>query len=72
MFYQETHVFPSRGNSNYRIPSLVVTNSGTVLAFCTDRIGTLKDHADEIALVCAVKKPEKRWSAVRELAHLPG
>ena len=72
MFYQETHVFPSGGNSNYRIPSLVVTNSGTVLAFCTDRIGTLKDHADEIALVCAVKKPGEGWSAVRELAHLPG
>ena len=49
MFYQETHVFPSGGNSNYRIPSLVVTNSGTVLAFCTDRIRKIdtikKSHA---------------------------
>ena len=72
MFFEETKVFPSDGHSNYRIPSLIVTNNGTVLAFCTNRIGSLKDHADEVALVYAVKKPNKPWSDVIELAHLPG
>lgn len=71
MFFEETNVFASGGASNYRIPSLVVTNDGTVLAFCNDRVGTLKDYADEVALVCAVKKPGKPWSEVRVLSHLP-
>lgn len=72
MFFEETHIFASGGSSNYRIPSLVVTNNGNVLAFCNDRINSLKDHADEVALVCAVKKPGKPWEPVRVLAHLPG
>ncbi len=72
MFFKEKNIFPSDGTSNYRIPSLVVTNSGTVLAFCTNRIGTLKDYADEIDLVCAVKRPGEAWSDVRVLAHNPG
>ena len=65
MFFQETKLFASGGSANYRIPSLIVTNNGTVLAFCTNRIGTLKDHADEADLVCAVKKPGEAWGDVR-------
>ena len=72
MFFQETHIFPSGGEVNYRIPSLVVTNNGTVLAFCTNRVGTLKDYADEIDLVCAIKRPGEDWSEVRVLAHTDG
>lgn len=72
MFFEEFNIFPSGGQSNYRIPSLVVTNDGTVIAFCNDRIGSLKDHADEVALVCAVKKPGQPWGEVRALSHLPG
>ena len=72
MFFSEQLVFPSGGESNYRIPSLVATNDGTVVAFCNDRIGSLKDHADEVALVCAVKKPGVPWSGVRTLARVPG
>ncbi len=72
MFFEEKRIFPSEGSANYRIPSLVVTNDGTVLAFCTNRIGTLKDYADEIDLVCAVKRPGEDWSDVRVLAHHPG
>ena len=71
MFFRENHVFRSGGESNYRIPSLVVTNDGTVLAFCTNRIGTLKDHAEEIDLVCAIKRPGEDWSDVRVLSHFP-
>lgn len=72
MFFQERLIFASDGESNYRIPSLVVTDKGTVLAFCNDRIGTLKDYADEVALVCATKKAGEEWSGVRVLAHRPG
>ena len=72
MFFQETTLFPSGGESNFRIPSLIVTNNGTVIAFCNDRHGTLKDHADEVDLVCAVKKPGEAWSNVRVLAHVDG
>jgi len=69
MFFEEKQLFPSDGVANYRIPSLVVTKNGTVLAFCTNRVGTLKDYADEIDLVCAVKRPGEDWGQVRVLAH---
>lgn len=72
MFFEETNVFRSNGNSNYRIPSLIVTSNGTVLAFCNDRINSLHDYADEVALVCAAKKPGKPWSDVQELSRLEG
>ena len=72
MFFKETNIFPSADQNNYRIPSLVVTNDGTVLAFCSNRIGTRNDHAEEIALVCAIKKPGEPWSEIRTLAHLTG
>ncbi len=72
MFFKESNIFSSGGASNYRIPSLIVTNNGTAIAFCTNRIGTLNDHADEIALVCSIKKPGEDWSEVRVLAHMPG
>ena len=72
MFYKESNIFSSGGMSNYRIPSLIVTNNGTAIAFCTNRIGTLNDHADEIALVCAIKKPGEDWGKARVLAHMPG
>ncbi len=71
MFFKESRVFTSDGKSNYRIPSLVVANDGTVLAFCTNRIGTLKDYAEEVDLVCAIKRPQQEWSDVRVLAHYP-
>ena len=72
MFYQETILFSSDGYANYRIPSMIVTQEGTAVAFCSNRIGTLKDYADEIDLVCAVKKQGEPWSGVRTLAHFPG
>lgn len=72
MLYREAHLFPSGGEHNYRIPSLIATKDGTVLAFCTDRRNSLKDHADEIDLVYAVKRAGEDWSEVRTLAHESG
>lgn len=71
MFCQETLLFPSGGESNYRIPNVIVANDGTVLAFCNDRKNTLKDHAQDTTLVCARKKPGKFWEKPEELMAHP-
>ena len=70
--FTEKILFPTGGRSNYRIPSIVVTKNGTVLAFCNDRKDSVIDHAEESALVCAVKKPGGAWSDVTALAEIPG
>ncbi|MBQ3075475.1 MAG: exo-alpha-sialidase, partial [Clostridia bacterium] len=62
MLFHEELIFPSDGVSNYRIPSLVVTGDGTVLAFCNNRKNTLRDHAEDTALVCAKKCPGQAWT----------
>lgn len=72
MFVQDFLLFPSGGRSNYRIPSIVAAKDGTVAAFCNDRKDSLLDHAEEVALVCAVKKPGGSWGAVQTLAGIPG
>ncbi len=72
MFYNEHLVFPTGGRSHYRIPSVIVTQNGTVLAFCNDRRDTVDDHAPETDLVMASKGLGERWSPVRSLAHVDG
>lgn len=73
MYVRDYLLFPSGGRSNYRIPSLVATRDGTLAAFCNDRKDSLLDHAREVALVCAIKKPgAEEWSPVRTLAGIPG
>ena len=57
MYAKDLLLFASGGRSNYRIPSIVVTKSGTVAAFCNDRKDSVIDHAKEVAVVCATKKP---------------
>ncbi len=72
MKFNERLIFPSVGVSNYRIPSLITTKKGTVLAFCNDRKGTIDDHA-EVASLCLVRKEAgKDWGEVRELCTLGG
>ena len=43
---RETEVFTSgaEGYHTFRIPSLVVTGDGTILAFCEGRVGGYRDH----------------------------
>lgn len=40
------NVFKTGNRSNYRIPTAVVTNDGTVWAFCNDRRDSVADRAD--------------------------
>ncbi|MBR2908069.1 MAG: exo-alpha-sialidase [Clostridia bacterium] len=72
MFFQEKLVFPSKDRSNYRIPSIIATKDGTVLAFCNDRKDTLSDHAIYTTLVYATKAPNGEWTSPEELAGFDG
>jgi len=68
----DTVLFPSAGRSNYRIPSIVVTNRGTILAFVNDRRDTLSDHAQESWLVMRRKPLGGDWEDTVVLAEHPG
>ena len=72
MYEKDILLFASGGRSNYRIPSIVVTKDGTVAAFCNDRKDSLLDHAKEVAVVCATRKPGEDWGQVRTVAGIPG
>ena len=72
MFFKEELIFPSGGRSNYRIPTMVVTKDGTVLAFCNDRKGTVLDTCPEVSLVYKTKKLGEPWSELRVLTEAPG
>lgn len=72
MYEKDILLFPSGGRSNYRIPSVVATKSGAVVAFCNDRKDSVIDHAKEVAVVAAVKAPGGDWGEVKTLAGIPG
>lgn len=72
MYCANDLLFHSQGMSNYRIPTIVTTKHGTVLAFCSDRKGTLADHADEKTVVLRRKPAGGGWEAERTLLSLPG
>ena len=72
MEYSEHLVFPTAGNSHFRIPSVIVAGDGTVLAFCNDRHDTVHDSAPESDIVFARKAVGEDWSSVRVLAHVDG
>ena len=72
MYVFDKLLFASGGRSNYRIPSIVVTNDGTAAAFCNDRKDSVIDHAEEVAVVCARRLPDGTWTDVQTLAGVPG
>ena len=73
MYANDRLLFASGGRSNYRIPSIVAANDGTIAAFCNDRKDSVIDHAEEVALVCSLKKPgTDEWTPVKTLAGVPG
>lgn len=72
MYKTDRLLFKSGGRSNYRIPSIVAAPDGTIFAFCNDRKDSLSDHAEEIALVCAVKKKNsENFGEIKTLAGIP-
>ena len=72
MFFKETNIFPSGGESNFRIPTIVTTKHGTTLAFVNDRRNTCSDHADEQHVVLCRKPLNGEWEGVRTLAANSG
>ena len=74
MLFHEQILFdtPANPRSNYRIPSIVTTKRGTVLAFCNDRIDTRIDHADEAHLVVRRKEAGGSWEDEIRLFAQPG
>ena len=72
MFAKEVLLFPTTERSNYRIPSIVATKDGTVLAFCNDRKNTVADEAAEVSLVCSSKKAGEDWSPIKPLVEISG
>ena len=70
MKYSESLLFATEGRSHYRIPSVIVTKEGTVLAFCNDRRDIVSDHAPETDLKLRRKEMGKDWAPVRTLAHV--
>ena len=65
-------IFRSGGRSNYRIPSIVVTSRGTVMAFANDRRDTLLDHAPVSWLVMRRKETAGEWEELTVLKQHPG
>ena len=74
MLFQEQILFDTHADprSNYRIPSIVTTKRGTVLAFCNDRRDTRIDHADEAHLVVRRKEANGAWEDEIRLFAQPG
>ena len=72
MYIEETNIFPSGGESNFRIPTIVTTKHGTMLAFCNDRRNSRSDHAEEQHVVLCRKTLNGEWEQVRTLASTPG
>jgi len=62
MFFQETQVFKTGGRSHFRIPSIGVTKDGYAIAFCNERLDTVRDDCEECNLAYAVKAPGQEWS----------
>lgn len=72
MYFSETLVFVTGGSSHFRIPSIVATKEGMLLAFCNDRHDTVSDSAPESDIVFARKAVGEDWSPVQVLAHVDG
>ena len=68
----DDRLFLSDERSNYRIPSIISTKHGTVMAFVNDRRDTLIDHAQESWLVMRRKPRGGGWEELRVLARQSG
>ena len=51
---------------------MIVTNKGTLVAFCNDRKDTASDSASETALSMCRKEVDGKWSKVSDLSAIPG
>ena len=69
---EKIEVFPSgmNGVTLYRIPGVVVTTQGTVLAYCEARTNTRSDWGEIEVHLRRSTDGGKTWDAARQIAHL--
>ncbi len=65
-------VFCTENDSNYRIPTVVTTASGAVIAFCNDRRETVSDYAEIQWLSYSIAADGKNFSASKYLCQRDG
>jgi len=68
-----TRLFETDGRVFYRIPALVITNEGTLLAVCNGRVGTPRDHCPYVQL--AVRRSTdngKTWGPMQMIQDRQG
>ncbi len=66
--FNETVIMEAGGDSNYRIPSMICTNDGTLIAAANDRRYTVADAAQEQWLVYRRKPVDGDWEEIKVLA----
>jgi sialidase-1 len=72
-FFEQVDVFQVEGADVHRIPSLVVSNQGTVLAFCNRRISSAADSGHDTDLVLRRSLDDGRtWGPYQVLFARPG
>lgn len=71
--YYDNIVFqPDETYASTRIPALVVTNTGAMLAFCEGRIGSSSDWADMNLLMRKSTNGGTNWQAIQILDSMKG
>lgn len=58
------------GNKGYRIPGVVVTTKGTILAYCEARRDSLADYGEICTLIRRSTDGGKTWSKPQQIAHM--
>ena len=69
MHYSEIFNLRWSDVDHYRIPSLIVTKKGTVLAFCNNRRDSGQDHAEQVDLICLRKPLFGEWEERTLVSH---
>ena len=69
MHYSEIFNLRWSDVDHYRIPSLIVTKKGTVLAFCNNRRDSGQDHAEQVDLICLRKPLFGEWEEHTLVSH---
>ena len=73
-FIKQSTVYQAEdgGYFSHRIPALLVTSKGTLLAFCEARSGSASDSAPADLVLRRSLDNGKTWTAAQVVAHFPG
>jgi sialidase-1 len=74
LFLKQRAVYHAKddGYFTHRIPAMIVTSKGTVLAFCEARSGSAKDSAPTDVVLRRSLNNGKKWTAAQVVAHIAG